>query len=135
MKTKGSQTIHMTQGNPVQLLIRFAIPMLIGNLFQQAYNLTDSMIVGQLLGSGALAAVGATGSVTFLFFSLCSGVAAGAGMAYRIVRSLEQSYMQFDRGVCLTAWGLGALITLAFSLIVNGIALRKVKDLKLTDVT
>lgn len=63
------------------------------------------------------------------------GVAAGAGMAYRIVRSLEQSYMQFDRGVCLTAWGLGALITLAFALIVNIIALRKVKDLKLTDLT
>ena len=63
------------------------------------------------------------------------GVAAGAGMAYRIVRSLEQSYMQFDRGVCLTAWGLGALITLAFAVAVNVIALRKVKDLKLTDVT
>lgn len=62
------------------------------------------------------------------------GIAVGAGMAYRIVRSLEQSYMQFDRSVCLTAWGLGALITLAFAIVVNMIALRKVKHLKLTDV-
>ena len=62
-------TLNMTQGSPLRLLIRFSIPMLIGNLFQQAYNLADSVIVGRLLGSGALAAVGATGSVTFLFFS------------------------------------------------------------------
>ena len=63
------------------------------------------------------------------------GIAAGAGMAYGIVLSLEQSYMQFDRGVCLSAWALGALITLAFAVAVNAVALRKVKNLKLTDVT
>ena len=62
------------------------------------------------------------------------GVAVGAGMAYRIVRSLEQSYMQFDRGVCLPAWAFGVLITLAFAVVVNAVALRKVKRLKLTDV-
>ena len=77
---KGASSINMTQGDTTRLLIRFAIPMLIGNLFQQAYNLTDSMIVGQLLGSGALAAVGSTGSLTFLFFSVCNGVASGAGL-------------------------------------------------------
>ena len=62
------------------------------------------------------------------------GVGAGAGMAYGIVRSLEQSYMQFERGVCLFAWALGALITLLFDVVVNVIALRKVKHLKLTDM-
>lgn len=77
---KGTHNINMTQGNPTRLLVRFAIPMLIGNLFQQAYSLADSMIVGQLLGASALAAVGATGSLTFLFFSVCSGVASGAGI-------------------------------------------------------
>ena len=66
-------TLDMTQGSPLRLLIRFSIPMLIGNLFQQLYNLADSVIVGRLLGSGALAAVGATASVSFLFFSVCSG--------------------------------------------------------------
>lgn len=76
----GSKNIHMTQGNPTRLLLSFAIPMLIGNLFQQAYSLADSVIVGQFLGSNALAAVGSTGSVTFLFFSICNGIGSGAGI-------------------------------------------------------
>lgn len=75
-----SQTMNMTEGNPTGLLIRFAIPMLIGNIFQQVYNLVDSVIVGRYVGSDALAAVGATGSVTFLFFALCNGVGSGGGI-------------------------------------------------------
>ncbi len=61
-----SQTTNMTEGNPTGLLLRFAIPMLIGNLFQQLYNLVDSIIVGQYVGADALAAVGSTGSISFL---------------------------------------------------------------------
>ena len=75
-----SQIMDMTRGNTTGLLLRFALPMLIGNLFQQAYNLGDSMIVGQFLGSDALAAVGATGSVSFLFFSICNGIGSGCGV-------------------------------------------------------
>ncbi len=70
----------MTEGSPVKLLILFSIPMLIGNLFQQLYNLVDSVIVGQLVGAEALAAIGATNSVTFLFFALCNGIASGGGI-------------------------------------------------------
>ena len=77
---KQSKNINMTQGNPGRLLISFAIPLLIGNLFQQAYNMADSIIVGQYLGSAALAAVGATGSTGFLFFSLCGGISGGCGV-------------------------------------------------------
>lgn len=77
---KNSRILNMTQGNPTKLLLAFAIPMLIGNLFQQVYSLTDSVIVGQFLGSDALAAVGSTGSVTFLFFSICNGIGSGAGI-------------------------------------------------------
>ena len=77
---KHQRTLNMTTGSPIWLLIRFAIPLLIGNLFQQAYSLTDSIIVGQFLGAHALAAVGATGSVTFLFFSICNGISSGAGI-------------------------------------------------------
>ena len=62
-------TMNTTEGKPLRLLTVFALPLLIGNLFQQAYNLADSMIVGRLLGANALAAVGATGSISFLFFS------------------------------------------------------------------
>lgn len=77
MKTK---TLNMTKGNPVYLLLVFAIPMLIGNLFQQMYNLADSVIVGKGVGANALAAVGATNSVTFLFFALCNGIGSGGGI-------------------------------------------------------
>jgi len=77
---KHQKTMNMTIGSPIRLLIQFAIPLLIGNLFQQAYSLTDSIIVGRFLGSHALAAVGSTGSVTFLFFSICNGISSGAGI-------------------------------------------------------
>ncbi|MBR4083485.1 MAG: MATE family efflux transporter [Lachnospiraceae bacterium] len=77
MKTK---TLNMTIGNPVYLLLVFAIPMLVGNLFQQMYNLADSIIVGKGVGANALAAVGATNSITFLFFALCNGIGSGGGI-------------------------------------------------------
>ncbi len=80
MKEQKSSVLNMTEGNPVSLIIRFSIPMLIGNLFQQLYNLVDSIIVGQFVGADALAAVGATGSVTFLFFALCNGIGSGGGI-------------------------------------------------------
>ncbi len=70
----------MTEGNPVSLIIMFSIPMLIGNLFQQLYNLVDSVIVGQFVGADALAAIGATNSVTFLFFALCNGIGNGGSI-------------------------------------------------------
>ncbi len=72
--------MNMTEGSPVRLLILFAIPMMIGNVFQQLYNVVDSAIVGKLVGATALAAVGATGSVTFLFFALCNGIGSGGGI-------------------------------------------------------
>ena len=70
----------MTEGNPTQLLLSFTLPMVVGNVFQQLYNLVDSMIVGKFVGADGLAAVGATGSLNFLFFSLCFGMASGIGI-------------------------------------------------------
>ena len=72
--------INMTEGSPVRLMLKFSIPMLIGNIFQQMYNLADSVIVGQLIGSDALAAIGATGSITFFFFALCNGIGSAGGI-------------------------------------------------------
>lgn len=57
----------MTQGNPTKLLLSFMIPMVIGNFFQQLYNVIDSIVVGQVVGADALAAIGATSSLDFLF--------------------------------------------------------------------
>jgi len=75
-----SRVVDMTKGNTTKLLISFMIPLLLGNLFQQFYNMVDSMIVGKFVGADALAAVGATGSINFLFFSLCNGLANGIGI-------------------------------------------------------
>ncbi len=80
MRKSKNNTLNMTTGNPLKLIIKFAIPMLVGNIFQQLYNLADSVIVGRIIGKDALAAVGATGSVTFLFFALCNGIGNGGGI-------------------------------------------------------
>ncbi len=76
----GSYVQDMTEGNELSLLVRFSMPMLIGNIFQQFYNMVDSIIVGNYEGANALAAVGVTGSLNFLFFSLCNGMSIGIGI-------------------------------------------------------
>ena len=66
---KKTYVTDMTVGKPLGLLVSFMLPLLIGNIFQQLYNMVDSIIVGQYVGADALAAVGATGSLNFLIFS------------------------------------------------------------------
>jgi putative MATE family efflux protein len=74
---KKSLTRDMTSGSPASIIIKFSVPMLIGNLFQQFYNMVDSIVVGKFVGSDALAAVGATGSLVFLIIGLTFGLSAG----------------------------------------------------------
>ena len=70
-------TKDMTKGSPFKLILGFAFPMLLGMLFQQFYNLVDTMIVGKTLGVSALAGVGATGSINFMIIGFCMGVCNG----------------------------------------------------------
>ena len=70
-------TKDMTQGKPMKLILGFAVPMLLGYLFQQFYNLVDTLIVGRILGMESLAGVGSTGSVNFLVIGFCMGVCVG----------------------------------------------------------
>lgn len=70
----------MTQGNPIKLIIGFAVPMLIGNIFQQIYNVVDTVVVGRYLGEEALAGVGSTGTLTFFLLALVLGLCNGAGL-------------------------------------------------------
>ena len=67
----------MTKGSPMKLILGFAIPMLMGMLFQQFYNLVDTMIVGKTLGVDALAGVGATACINFMIIGFCMGVCNG----------------------------------------------------------
>lgn len=77
---KRSNIVNMTEGNPAKLILAFALPMLLGNLFQQMYNMVDCIIVGKCVGDDALAAVGATSSVNFFFFSISNGIGTGVGI-------------------------------------------------------
>lgn len=70
----------MTEGNIFKQIVKFSIPLILGNLFQQLYNTVDSIIVGNYIGSDALAAVGSTGSLINLLLAFCVGASAGAGI-------------------------------------------------------
>lgn len=81
MKTRtGNAAAEMTTGNPMKQILAFSVPMLGGMLFQQFYNLIDTLIVGQFLGVQALAGVGSTGSINFLVIGFVMGVCAGFGI-------------------------------------------------------
>lgn len=73
-------TKDLTTGSPMKIFIMFSIPILLGNLFQQLYNMVDTIIVGQYLGEEALAAVGTTGCLMFLVLGFANGIAQGFGV-------------------------------------------------------
>ena len=73
-------TRDLTKGNPVKLILLFSIPLIIGNVFQQMYALADAIIVGNIIGVHALAAVGSTGSIIFLILGFTIGASNGLGI-------------------------------------------------------
>lgn len=82
MQTKKprSQVLDMTEGNALRLILAFAIPLFIGNIFQQVYNMVDTMVVGYHLGDQAIAAIGATSSLYSLIVNFAGGLNAGYGI-------------------------------------------------------
>lgn len=70
-------TKDMTEGSPLKLILSFALPLLLGNFFQQTYNIIDAAIVGKCLGEEELASVGASSSVQFLILGFCIGICCG----------------------------------------------------------
>lgn len=73
-------TKELTAGRPLPLILKFALPLLLGNVLQQTYSLVDAAIVGRTLGINALAAVGASTSVVFLILGFCNGCCSGFGI-------------------------------------------------------
>ena len=69
-----SHAANMTQGSIWKLMVRFAIPIFLGNLFQQFYNVADTFIVGNVLGTEAMAAVGSSGNLIFMLIGFFQGV-------------------------------------------------------------
>ena len=72
-----SMQLDMTKGKPLPVILQFTIPLVIGNIFQQLYNMADTIIVGRYVGAGALAAVGSTGTIMFLATGFAQGITAG----------------------------------------------------------
>ena len=101
----------MTEGNPLRQIMSFAVPMLFASIFQQLYNLVDTLIVGRFLGPDALAGVGATGTLTFLLLNFALGMANGGGLI------VSQCYGKRDRTqmretILAMAWTMGILCLL-----------------------
>lgn len=71
---------RLTEGNPYRLMLEFALPVFLSQVFQQLYNTADSLIVGRFLGTEALAAVSSSGTLIFLLISFFSGTSLGAGV-------------------------------------------------------
>lgn len=70
----------MTEGSIWKSILLFSVPLILGNMLQQLYNTADSIIVGNFVGSNALAAVGSSGSPIFLLIGFSQGIAVGAGV-------------------------------------------------------
>ncbi|MCR5748289.1 MAG: MATE family efflux transporter [Lachnospiraceae bacterium] len=67
----------LTEGRPFKVILKFMLPLLLGNIFQQFYNMVDTIIVGKFVGANALAAVGSTGTIMFLVLGVANGMATG----------------------------------------------------------
>lgn len=107
-------TRDMTEGKPFGLILKFAVPLVLGNLFQQLYNMADSVIVGKVLGLNALTAVGATSSVNFLIIGFVLGLCSGMGIP--IARQFgAKKHSEMRRYVMNAAYlsiGLSVLLTI-----------------------
>ena len=116
-------TKDLTSGNPMRLIVGFALPTLFGMLFQQFYNLVDTMIVGKLLGAQALAAVGSTGSINFFVIGFCMGVC--NGFAIPVAQRVGANEPENMRRYVANAAYLSALFALVLT-VATGLACRTI---------
>lgn len=108
------QMKDMTVGNPTRIILLFAIPLLIGNVFQQFYNMADTLIVGRCIGVDALAAVGSVGSIVFAYLGFVNGVT--SGFAIPIAQSFgAKRYDELRRNLAMGI-ELSAVITIFFTI-------------------
>ncbi|MCI8423721.1 MAG: MATE family efflux transporter [Lawsonibacter sp.] len=116
-------TKDLTAGSPMRLILGFTLPTLLGMLFQQLYNMVDTMIVGKLLGAKALAAVGATGSINFFVIGFCMGVCNGFAIpvAQRMGANEPSKMRRYVANAAYLAGALSLALTVATCLLCGGI--------------
>ena len=120
-----TKTVDMTKGSPVRLLLQFSIPILIGNLFQQAYTLADRIIVGRFVGDTAFSAIGATNALSMMFMSMCMGAAIGTGVV------VSQFFGARDEKGTAAAIANGGYTCLLIAVIMTVVALLATKPILL----
>lgn len=120
-QTQSGKKASMISGNPTKPLIFFAVPMIVGNLFQQFYNIIDSIVVGNVVGADALAAVGASTAITMLFVM----VAAGTGIGCSVVISQLYGARQMERMKTAISTALLSILVFSILLSILGLAINK----------
>ena len=101
----------MTEGKPVRLIVTFAFPLMIGNIFQQMYSVADSMIVGKTLGVAALAALGASTWPNWIFLGVVMGLSQGVSI------TLAHSFGSGNEGMLRRGFGNAVVLTAIFAVL------------------
>ena len=114
---------NLTHGNPFKLILKFSLPIFAGNVFQQLYNMVDTVIVGRTVSSDAMAGVGSTGSITFLIFGLVWGLTAG----FSVIVSQHFGANNYDRVKKSVAMSL--VLCIALSVILTAVSVPLTKAL------
>lgn len=110
--------LDMTKGNPMKIIFHFTLPIFIGNVFQQFYNMADAVIVGKFVGNKALAAVGSTGTIMFLIYGFVVGMTAGFTVltAQKFGAGDMPAMRRTVAGASILSLIVGVILTAAFML-------------------
>lgn len=120
--------LDLVNGKPGRSLLRFAMPMIIGNMFQQFYNMADSVIVGNFVGEDALAAVGASYSFTTVFIMIAIGGGIGASvLTSQYLGAEKYTKMKTSVNTFLMTFAAVSILLAVFGLLVNPIVLQLLK--------
>lgn len=111
----------MTVGNPTKIILNFTLPIFIGNVFQQFYNMADAVIVGKFVGTKALAAVGSTGTIMFLIYGFVVGMTAGFTVltAQKFGAGDLPAMRRTVAGASILSLIIGLILTAAFMLLME----------------
>lgn len=106
----------LTVGSPMRIILNFTLPIFIGNVFQQFYNMADAVIVGKFVGNQALAAVGSTGTIMFLIYGFVVGMTAGFTVptAQKFGAGDEAGMRKTVAGAGILSFAVGAVLTILF---------------------
>lgn len=127
----GKVTKDMTQGSPAKHILGFAMPMLLGLLFQQFYSMVDTIIVGKWLGVDALAAVGSTGSINFMIIGFCMGVC--SGFAIPVAQKFgSKDYVSLRKFVANSVW-VSVIFAVVMTVVVCVLCMPILKWMKTPD--